>query len=254
MLQNMNHPTGKHACKVCGLEIKRLCNLARHVKSAHGIVSKDICMHCTPTKQHDTEETTSSIEESAIDYDTDEDSGEDESIADSVSVADSITDVSSVASSDEDDVSSVSSSDEDNVSSVSSSDDDDDDDTDIWKDFLEETSSDNKTVTKKNQLKYVLRAYAKADADTKLLVRDPIHKEIVKEKRKFDREDGGADDAWQRAYKKRKLDIENAVFSYITEESDATDEVDYEDNTSDDGDAENDNDNELWHMFLEKKQ
>ena len=51
MLQNMNHPTGKHVCNVCNIEMKRLFNIVTHVKAAHGIVSKNVCKLCTTTKR-----------------------------------------------------------------------------------------------------------------------------------------------------------------------------------------------------------
>jgi hypothetical protein len=257
-----NHPQGLHACRVCHYKVNRLDNLTRHAKNVHGIISKSICLYCSINNNNNADayekmDSASNIEEDSIQE------------SDTYS-QDSDSDISDNQSDSDDDPS------EHNIDSYSDENIYFGDDS-LWTDFRDKAMTElfpQKDLhqlgleEKKELIQHIKHLYSNLVNKQKILEKDQIHQRILTSKRKFEEVDTDIeeDEAWKRAYKKQRTEIQQAAFNSIAEEQDEEDmEVDEEVQSVDDDDKKEGEDTKtylqrismetnienLWEMFME---
>ncbi|MCP5015382.1 MAG: hypothetical protein GY938_08865, partial [Ketobacter sp.] len=141
--------------------------------------------------------------------------------------------------------------DDDDNESISST---DDGDFSFWQNLLEETSTPvainiPESTFQNEQLNTVLEEYTGLAADVNRLQNDPTHKLIMRTKRRFEKDEN--EDALQMALKRRRKEIEKAVFEN-EEQNDQNIEIDRDSEDDSENEFEKQSENILWKKFLEK--
>ena len=97
----------------------------------------------------------------------------------------------------------------------------------------------------------------------KILEKDPIHRKIVAEKRKFQEVDSDEDEAWKRAYKRQRTEIKQAAFSSIEEDKEEEEDMEVDEGEESEQKEGEDtktylqrigmesNTENLWELFME---
>jgi hypothetical protein len=208
------HPSTPHACSfnACTYTTKKLGNLKRHALHVHKSSSLIICKFC-PAAVVEEFENKENIEEESLVRDID---STQESDSDSHDSQDSDSDIS------DNDDSSEHNTDSNSVEDIYFGDDS------LWTDFRDKAMDElfpSKEMTsltleeKKELIQHIKQLYSDLVNKQNILKKDPIHQRILTSKRKFEEVDTDIeeDEAWKRAYKKQRTEIQHAVFNSIPE-------------------------------------
>ena len=226
------HKGTPHACTSCPYTTNKLGNLKRHNTLVHYNSSTSICKFC-PSKiieQYESENSDgvkSDSEETGYDGEDEESVGSDDELL--------IDERAPSESSSVDEES-------DNNSEIEDSE-------NIWVNLLNDYDPEQEN----EKLKTVKMLYTDLLSKSDMLDNDKTHKLIMRAKRKYDNEE----DSFIRAVKKRRLEIDRAVFS-IPEEISEVDLEDqnisnqYEDDVESVNEDEGKDPNILWHTILEE--